>query len=37
MSELLANASAKGVGVIIYEGNNDALVAHRQAEGALRS
>ncbi|KAF5358649.1 hypothetical protein D9758_007744 [Tetrapyrgos nigripes] len=37
MSELLANASTRGVGVVIYEGNNDALVAHRQAEVTIQN
>ncbi|KAF5358669.1 hypothetical protein D9758_007755 [Tetrapyrgos nigripes] len=29
MTELAANASAKGVNIVIYEGNDDSLVAHR--------
>ncbi|THU97262.1 alpha/beta-hydrolase [Dendrothele bispora CBS 962.96] len=37
MSELAANASKKGVGIVIYEGNNDALVAHRQAEVVIQN
>ena len=31
--ELAANASEKGVHIILYAGNNDALIAHRSTEG----
>jgi carboxypeptidase D len=33
MTELAANASEKGVGIVIYEGNDDSLVAHRGLQG----
>jgi carboxypeptidase D len=33
LSELAANASARGVGIVFYSGNDDSLVAHRGTEG----
>jgi carboxypeptidase D len=33
LTELATNASAKGVGIIFYSGNDDALVGHRGTEG----
>jgi carboxypeptidase D len=35
MSELATNASKHGVQIIIYEANDDALVARRSSEGAV--
>ncbi|KAJ7840852.1 alpha/beta-hydrolase [Mycena olivaceomarginata] len=36
LSELAANASAHGVGIVFYSGNDDSLVAHRGTEGFTR-
>jgi carboxypeptidase D len=36
-SELAANASAHNVSMVIYSGNDDALVAHRGTEGKFYS
>ena len=33
MDELAANATARGVRIVLYSGNDDALVAHRGTEG----
>lgn len=33
MTELATNASREGVHIIIYEGNDDSLVAHRGLQG----
>ncbi|KAJ7238698.1 alpha/beta-hydrolase [Mycena rebaudengoi] len=33
LTELATNASAKGVGIVFYSGNDDGLVAHRGTEG----
>jgi hypothetical protein len=35
LTELATNASAKGVGMVFYSGNDDALVAHRGTEGMI--
>ena len=35
MSELASNASAHGVGIVLYSGNNDALIAHLGTEGMV--
>jgi hypothetical protein len=32
MTELATNATARGVDIILYSGNDDALVAHRGTE-----
>ncbi|KAJ7812745.1 Alpha/Beta hydrolase protein [Mycena olivaceomarginata] len=37
LSELATNATAHNVSVILYSGNDDALIAHRGTEGALRN
>jgi carboxypeptidase D len=31
--ELAANASARNVSIILYEGNDDAIIARRSTEG----
>lgn len=31
-SELVANASAKNVAIVLYSGNDDALVGHRSTQ-----
>jgi hypothetical protein len=36
LSELAANASERGVGIVFYSGNDDSLVAHRGTEGKYR-
>lgn len=33
LSELATNATARGIKVILYEGNDDLLVAHLASEG----
>ncbi|KAJ7479835.1 alpha/beta-hydrolase [Mycena latifolia] len=33
LSDLATNASARGVGIVFYSGNDDSLVAHRGTEG----
>jgi carboxypeptidase D len=33
LDALAANASAHGVGIVFYSGNDDSLVAHRGTEG----
>jgi carboxypeptidase D len=35
MTDLATNASKHGVHIIIYEGNDDALVARRASEGTV--
>ncbi len=35
LSELAANASKRGVPVIIYSGNDDSVVAHYSSEGRV--
>ncbi|KIK64583.1 hypothetical protein GYMLUDRAFT_981785 [Collybiopsis luxurians FD-317 M1] len=37
MSELASNASERGVGIIIYEGNDDSLVAHRGLQVVIQN
>ncbi|KAJ7606535.1 Alpha/Beta hydrolase protein, partial [Mycena rosella] len=37
LSDLATNASAHGVGIIFYSGNDDSLVAHRGTEGFTRT
>ncbi len=37
LTELAANASDHGVRVVIYSGNDDALVSHRGSEGELNA
>ncbi|KAI0738607.1 alpha/beta-hydrolase [Daedaleopsis nitida] len=37
LSELAANASERGVRVILYSGNNDALIAHRGTEVVIQN
>ncbi|GLB41836.1 putative peptidase S10 family protein [Lyophyllum shimeji] len=36
-TEFATNASAHGVGVVLYSGNNDALIAHRSTEIAIQN
>ncbi|KAG5647478.1 hypothetical protein DXG03_009413 [Asterophora parasitica] len=36
-SEFATNASARGVGVVLYSGNNDGLIAHRGTEIAIQN
>ncbi|KAG5635789.1 hypothetical protein H0H81_010132 [Sphagnurus paluster] len=36
-TELATNATSRGVGVILYSGNNDALIAHRSTEIAIQN
>lgn len=33
LTDLAANATERGVHVVIYSGNDDSLVAHRGSEG----
>lgn len=35
LDELAANASALGVGIVLYSGNDDSLIAHRGTEGRI--
>ncbi|KAG6891176.1 hypothetical protein C0995_008428, partial [Termitomyces sp. Mi166 len=37
LTEFATNASAHGVGVVLYSGNNDALIAHRSTEIAIQN
>ncbi|KAF7307471.1 Alpha/beta-hydrolase [Mycena indigotica] len=37
LTQLAANASAKGVGVVFYSGNDDSLVAHRGTEAVIQN
>lgn len=37
LSELAANASTRGVGIVIYSGNDDSLVAHRGTEVSIQN
>ncbi|KAF7334471.1 Alpha/beta-hydrolase [Mycena venus] len=37
LSELATNASAKGVGIVFYSGNDDSLVAHRGTEVVIQN
>lgn len=37
MNELAANASALGVAIVIYSGNDDSLVAHRGSEVTIQN
>lgn len=37
MNELAANASALGVGIVIYSGNDDSLVAHHGSEVSIQN
>ncbi|KAJ7320786.1 alpha/beta-hydrolase [Mycena albidolilacea] len=37
LSELAANASARGVGIVFYSGNDDSLVAHRGTEVVIQN
>ncbi|KAJ7263016.1 alpha/beta-hydrolase [Mycena rebaudengoi] len=37
LTELATNASAKGVGMVFYSGNDDALVAHRGTEVVIQN
>ncbi|KAF7303613.1 Carboxypeptidase [Mycena indigotica] len=37
LSQLAANASAKGVGIVFYSGNDDSLVAHRGTEVVIQN
>ncbi|KAF8217978.1 Alpha/Beta hydrolase protein [Mycena galopus ATCC 62051] len=37
LSDLAANASAQGVGIIFYSGNDDSLVAHRGTEVVIQN
>lgn len=37
LSELASNASARGVGIIFYSGNDDSLVAHRGTEVVIQN
>ncbi|KAF5383799.1 hypothetical protein D9615_003548 [Tricholomella constricta] len=36
-TEFATNASARGVGVVLYSGNNDGLIAHRSTEIAIQN
>jgi len=36
LSELAANASERGVGIVFYSGNDDSLVAHRGTEAVIQ-
>ncbi|KAG6812783.1 hypothetical protein H0H92_000553 [Tricholoma furcatifolium] len=36
-TEFATNATAHGVGVVLYSGNNDALIAHRSTEIAIQN
>jgi len=36
LSELATNASKQDIGVVFYEGNNDALIAHRGIEVTIQ-
>lgn len=35
LSDLATNASAQGIGVLIYSGNDDSLVSHFSSEGRI--
>ncbi|KAF7313192.1 Alpha/beta-hydrolase [Mycena kentingensis (nom. inval.)] len=37
LDELAANASARGVGIVFYSGNDDSLVAHRGTEAVIQN
>ncbi|KAF9461223.1 Alpha/Beta hydrolase protein [Collybia nuda] len=37
MTELATNATARGVDIILYSGNDDALIAHRSTEIAIQN
>ncbi|KAJ6452243.1 alpha/beta-hydrolase [Mycena sanguinolenta] len=37
LSELASNASALGVGIVFYSGNDDSLVAHRGTEAVIQN
>ncbi|KAK7018465.1 Alpha/beta-hydrolase [Favolaschia claudopus] len=37
LDELAANASAKGVGIVFYSGNDDSIVAHRGTETVIQN
>ncbi|KAJ7655810.1 alpha/beta-hydrolase [Mycena polygramma] len=37
LTELATNASAKGVGIVFYSGNDDSLVAHRGTETVIQN
>ncbi|KAF5373507.1 hypothetical protein D9757_010495 [Collybiopsis confluens] len=37
MTELASNASERGVGIVIYEGNDDSLVAHRGLQVVIQN
>ncbi|KAJ7202081.1 alpha/beta-hydrolase [Mycena pura] len=37
LSDLAANASARGVGIVFYSGNDDSLVAHRGTEVVIQN
>ncbi|KAJ7621016.1 Alpha/Beta hydrolase protein [Roridomyces roridus] len=37
LSDLATNASAKGVGIMFYSGNDDSLVAHRGTEAVIQN
>lgn len=36
LSELATNASKQDIGVVFYEGNDDALIAHRGIEVTIQ-
>lgn len=35
MTELATNATARGVDVVLYSGNDDSLIAHRSTESSF--
>ncbi|KAJ7032821.1 alpha/beta-hydrolase [Mycena alexandri] len=37
LTELATNASARGVGIVFYSGNDDSLVAHRGTESVIQN
>ncbi|KAJ7505935.1 alpha/beta-hydrolase [Mycena galericulata] len=37
LSELASNASARGVGIVYYSGNDDSLVSHRGTEAVIQN
>ncbi|KAJ7479829.1 alpha/beta-hydrolase [Mycena latifolia] len=37
LSDLATNASARGVGIVFYSGNDDSLVAHRGTEAVIQN
>ncbi|KAJ7186601.1 alpha/beta-hydrolase [Mycena filopes] len=37
LTELAANASARGVGIVFYSGNDDSLVAHRGTQAVIQN